>query len=133
MIRKIDYKPEYDEQVIEWLAEGKTLSNFAKSIGVNNSTVWRWSKVENSFCNAIKEGREIAKNVHSEQFLMDNLENQKLNNVVTILYCRNVLNIKTKDDNKQDNDMDALKEAIGSQVIKQFILPKNGRDGPEDN
>jgi hypothetical protein len=118
MTRQSDYKPEYDAQVIEWLAEGKTLVNFAKSIGVNNSTVWRWSKEESSFCNAIKEGRDIAKDVHSEQFLVDNLENQKLNNVVTVLYCRNVLGIKTKD----DSNLEDLTKALNSLTITRKII-----------
>ena len=118
MTRKSDYKLEYDEQVIEWLAEGKTFASFGKELGVSNSTIYEWKDVNPSFSEAIKRGREIAKDVHSEQFLVDNLENQKLNNVVTVLYCRNVLGIKTKD----DSNLEDLAKALNSLTITRKII-----------
>jgi hypothetical protein len=98
MHRQSTYKAEYDEQVTEWLAEGKTFYSFGQTIGVSTSTLYYWQNDYPSFSHAIKKGREIANKIYSEQFLFDRLENQRMNNVVAILYCRNVLGIKTKDD-----------------------------------
>jgi hypothetical protein len=132
MTRKSDYKKQYDDQVIEWLAEGKTLYCFGKELGVGTSTLYDWKNNHASFSEAIKKGRELSKE-WGMQFVADAVRDNTVQSVPFIMYCRNFLNLKTKDDNKQDSDMDALKEAIGSQVIKQFILPKNGRDDPTDN
>lgn len=133
MTRQSDYKPEYDEQVIDWLADGGTVAGFAKKIGVNNTTIYRWVKAFPSFSNSIKEGQDIAIKLYAPQFMLDAVRDDTVQSVPFIMYCRNVFGLKTKDDNKQDSDMDALKEAIGSQVIKQFVLPKNGRDDPDSN
>ena len=119
------YQDDYCEAVTEWLSEGKTLASFAKHVGVNSVTIWRWHETIPEFCNAIKSGREIANKIYSEQFLLDNLEKQSLNNVMAILYCRNVLKIETKD--KADNSAtDKLADALKS-VVTTYALPDNGR------
>lgn len=96
--RPTNYKDEYDEQVTEWLAVGKTLASFAEKIGVSYVSIWDWAQAHDNFSYAIKKGREIASKIYAEKFLIDNIENQNINNVIAILYCRNVLKIKTKDD-----------------------------------
>ena len=119
------YKHEYCDAVIDWLSNGKTLASFAEHVGVNRVCLWGWKEKHQAFDNAIKKGREIATALHSEQFLLDNIEKQSLNNVMAILYCRNVLKIETKD--KADTSAtDKLADALKS-VVTTYALPDNGR------
>ena len=119
------YKHEYCDAVIVWLSNGKTLASFAEHVGVNRVCLWGWKEKHEAFDNAIKKGREIATALHSEQFLLDNIEKQSLNNVMAILYCRNVLKIETKD--KADTSAtDKLADALKS-VVTTYALPDNGR------
>lgn len=116
MTRQSDYKPEYDDMVLEWLAEGNTLRSFAVNIGVSSATLYNWRENQ-SFLDAIKKGRKVAHEIYAEQFLYDNLENQKVNNVMAILYCRNVLGIKTKDD---DTPPPPPVEPLTGQSVEEF-------------
>lgn len=115
--RPTKYKPEYDDMVVDWLADGKTLQSFGEHIGASNATLYNWQKNQ-SFLDAIKKGRKIAHEIYSEQFLYDKLENQKINNVITILYCRNVLNIKTKD----DSNIEDLTKALQNLTIQRKVI-----------
>lgn len=95
--RPTDYRQEYDSQVTEWLADGKTLYAFGKHISVNTSTLYEWRDNYQSFSEAIKNGRELAKE-WGMQFLADSVKDDKIQPVPFVMYCRNVLNFKTKDD-----------------------------------
>lgn len=97
MHRQTDYKPEYDDMVLKWLADGKTLYAFGQHVGVCTATLYNWRDNNTSFLEAITRGRELTKEWGLE-FLNKNLENQKINNGVFNLYCINVLKLKTKDD-----------------------------------
>jgi hypothetical protein len=118
MTRQSDYKFEYDEQVVEWLAEGKTLASFAKKIGVNNSTLWRWSKIEPTFCNAIKDGHEIATNIHAPQFMLDAVRDSTVQSVPFVMYCRNVLKLKTKDESAPALPTDSSANDVSLKLIE---------------
>lgn len=96
--RPTDYKQEYDSQVTEWLAEGKTLADFAELIDVTYVTIWNWEQNHESFFNAIKKGREIAQKIYTEKFLKSAIRDDKIQPVPFVMYCRNVLRLKTKDD-----------------------------------
>lgn len=119
------YNPDYCDMVTAWLAEGKTLAGFADKIDVNRVTLWDWTKAHVSFDNAVKKGREIASNIHAEKYLLDNIENQNLNNVVAVHYFRNVLKLKTRDD-ADTSATDKLADALKS-VVTTYALPDNGR------
>ena len=119
------YKDDYCDMVTEWLAEGKTLADFADSIGVHRVTLWDWTKAHTDFGNAVKKGREIASNIHAEKYLLANIENQNLNNVVAVHYFRNVLKLKTRDD-PDNSATDKLADALKS-VVTTYALPDNGR------
>lgn len=98
MTRPTDYKEEYDERVTEWLAEGNTLADFAESVGVSYATIWNWGKTHESFFDSVKKGREIAQEIFTEKFLKSALRDVRIQPVPFVMYCRNVLRLKTKDD-----------------------------------
>lgn len=58
MGRNTDYKPEYDEQIIE-LAKSKTMYSIAVEWGVCFDTLQEWQRVHSSFSSAYKRGRTI--------------------------------------------------------------------------
>lgn len=122
--RPTDYKPEYCDMVIEWLASGKLMYDFADKIGANIVTVHRWRKTNPEFCKAITEGEEL-KSYWGQKFVQEAVRDHTIQGVPFVMYCRNFLKLKTRDDNQDTED---LKKVIGDQVIKQFVLPRNNRD-----
>lgn len=50
------YKPEYDQLVIDHLANGYSIESFAGSIGVDRSTPYAWAGLHESFKEAVEVG-----------------------------------------------------------------------------
>lgn len=96
------YKKQYDEMVLNWLSKGETLADFAIKIGVNNVTIYRWKNEHESFCKSVKEGQEISREINAEKFLKDAVRDNAVQSVPFVMYCRNVLKLKTKDENKNE-------------------------------
>lgn len=55
--RKTLYKPEYDDSVIEWGAQGKSLVWMCAELGISRQTIWDWRKANPSFDEAMHIAR----------------------------------------------------------------------------
>jgi hypothetical protein len=52
------YLPEYCDQIIDFMAEGKSLLQFAASINCTRDTVYEWAKQYKEFSDALNEAKE---------------------------------------------------------------------------
>ncbi len=50
--RPTEYKPEFCQMLIDWMAEGKTIKDFAKHLKVTKETVSRWGRIHPEFLEA---------------------------------------------------------------------------------
>jgi hypothetical protein len=67
--RPSEYRPEYDEMVIEAMAQGLSLTGFAGMIRHGRETVYRWMSAHSSFRDAVSRGR-AARTLHLERKLL---------------------------------------------------------------
>lgn len=51
------YRPEYCEEIVEWMAKGKSLTSFAVKIKVTRETVYEWGRVHPEFSDALEKAR----------------------------------------------------------------------------
>lgn len=56
--RPSTYRPEYCEQLIEFMSKGHSIRAFAASIKVHSDTIYSWAKKHEEFSGAIKKGKE---------------------------------------------------------------------------
>jgi hypothetical protein len=56
--RPSTYKPEYCDQIIEFMGLGHSMKAFAAHIGVHSETIHQWGKKNPEFAVAIKKGKE---------------------------------------------------------------------------
>jgi hypothetical protein len=55
--RPTDYRPEYDERIVEVMREGASLVEFVAEIGVTRETAYEWARVHPSFSDAFTHAR----------------------------------------------------------------------------
>lgn len=55
--RHSEYRPHYDEMVLEFMAQGYSLTGFAGSIRVCRNTVYQWMKRHGTFADAVHRGQ----------------------------------------------------------------------------
>lgn len=58
--RPTKYKQEYCDQLIKFMHNGKSLMQFAKSIGICRQTIDEWGSQHHEFLDAIKQGNAAA-------------------------------------------------------------------------
>jgi len=86
--RPTKYKPEYCDQIIDFMAEGKSLLQFACSIGVHTDTIQEWKNVYPDFSVAIKKGQEESQ-AFWEGELKEMMGGRKCNPALVKLYFAN--------------------------------------------
>lgn len=67
------YKEKYCEDIVNFMADGKSITAFAVSIGHHRQIIYEWAKKHPEFQDAIKRGIELA-----EAYWEDKLENASL-------------------------------------------------------
>lgn len=72
MGRPTDYKPEYCQQIIDFMSEGKSIVQFAASLRVAECTIYEWANVHPDFSKA-KNIAITAAEAWNEKFIMDNI------------------------------------------------------------
>lgn len=55
--RPTDYRPEYCQAVVEFMAEGYTATAFAGEIGVSRDTIYAWASKHHEFSDALRMGQ----------------------------------------------------------------------------
>lgn len=55
--RPTDYKPEYCEDIINYLSDGKHIIQYAAKIGVAKSTIYEWANNYPEFSDALKKAQ----------------------------------------------------------------------------
>ena len=95
--RPTKYKPVYADMVTEWIADGNLMYEFADEIGVHISTIHNWKNSIPAFLEAIKLGEELTQ-YWAQKFVKDACHDNTIQSVPFIMYCRNFLKLKTKDD-----------------------------------
>lgn len=63
MERPTHFKERYINKVKAWLAEGKSVGEFAHFVGVGRNTVYLWIRRYPEFRKACEDGRKEFKNV----------------------------------------------------------------------
>ena len=55
--RPTDYDPSYCDQVIEWGAQGKSITWMAAQLDISRDTIYEWERVHPDFSDALKRAR----------------------------------------------------------------------------
>ena len=55
--RPTDYRPEYCDEVVSFMADGKHVIEFAAHVGVAKSTVYKWAEELPEFSDALKKAQ----------------------------------------------------------------------------
>ncbi len=83
------YRPEYCQQIIDLMEQGKTLTQFAATLRVTRETIYEWMKVHPEFSDAVKTAR-ICQQAHWEN-LMHGLTTGEIhgNATIAVWYTKN--------------------------------------------
>ncbi len=65
--RPTDYRPEYDQRIIEVMQEGASLVEFCAEIGVSRETPYEWARVHPSFSDAFTRARLLCQSWWEKQ------------------------------------------------------------------
>jgi len=83
------YKPEYCQELMSYMSQGKPYGAFAGTIGVHIDTLYEWEKVHPEFSEAKKIGRSM-----SYDYMIELAHSQmidgKLNNTAWIFMMKNM-------------------------------------------
>lgn len=60
MGRPTKYRKEYCSQIIDFMAQGKSLVQFAAEIGVNTDSIHEWRKVHSEFSVSVKKAEKAS-------------------------------------------------------------------------
>lgn len=120
--RPTKYKPEYANQVRDWLSNGKTLYAFGVHKGVCTKTIYEWRDANPDFLQAITDGKALALE-WGQQFVVDALRDNTVQSVPFIMYCRNFLKLKTKDDDTPAQNIKIELKKADMDIIDRAINP----------
>lgn len=116
--RPTKYKPEYCEQVVDFMSKGYSLEAFAGSIGHHKQTVYEWRDAHPDFGDSIKRAFDVCR-VYWEKLALDcvylNGENEKFNATVWLFNMKNRFGWR---------DQQSI-EHTGKLSLEQLILGSN--------
>jgi hypothetical protein len=99
--RLTKYKEEYPEMFLAAMSEGKTVVQFAASIGVHVDTLHEWRKVHPIFSEAYSIGRNKAE-AHWTTYTVNNFTNTKFNTNLFKFFMTNCFGWSDKKEVTQD-------------------------------
>lgn len=85
--RPTDYRPEYCEQIVEFMKDGKSFVGFSASIGTHIDTILEWAKVHPEFSLAKKAAGAASEEWWERQgreYLINRPQGESLNSSVWI-------------------------------------------------
>lgn len=86
--RPTKYKDEYCQETIEFLAQGKSVTQLSAKIGVNKTTIYQWAKDYPEYSNALTRGQELSE-AFWETELVDMMRDRDVNAPLVKLYFAN--------------------------------------------
>lgn len=60
MARPSEYKPQYCEEVLEWMRQGYSVSGFAGKVSVSRQTVYNWADQHPEFLDALNDAKALS-------------------------------------------------------------------------
>lgn len=94
--RPTKYRPEYDQQAIEFLNQGFSLTALAGYFGVARATIYNWAEEHESFLDAIKVG-EAKRSWTWEEMLINHAKTGEGNATAIIFGLKNMSAEEWKD------------------------------------
>ena len=58
--RPTDYRPEFCEDIVQFCAEGNSLTAWCAKVGIARQTLYRWLDTQPAFCDAVSRARVAA-------------------------------------------------------------------------
>lgn len=58
--RPTDYRPEYCQQIVDFMSDGSHVIQFAAHVGVAKSTVYKWAEDNAEFSDALKRANSVS-------------------------------------------------------------------------
>ena len=119
MARPTTYDPDYCELAKQYLGKGKSITQFARHIGVAKSSVYLWATTHPEFSDALQHGRELSQ-AHWEDELEAMMFNKDVNSPLVKLYFANRFGWTDKvetDHKSSDGSMGATKD-LNITVVK---------------
>jgi len=85
--RPSTYKPEYADMIVETMAQGKSIAQFAASIGEAKQRIWQWAEQNDEFAVALSRAK-TAEQAWWEKLAADNAGNKAFNALVWKVSCQ---------------------------------------------
>jgi len=86
--RPTKYKDEYCQEVVEYLARGKSVTQLSAHLQVSKSTIYLWAEQNTKFSDALLRGQELSE-AHWETELVDMMRDRDVNAPLVKLYFAN--------------------------------------------
>jgi|SRR5215217_441987 len=118
--RPTKYKPRYCKDIIDHMAKGKSLVQFAASIEVSKETVYAWARENKEFSDAFYIGRSKCEAFWEKIVQSKTIKKLPGSDGVLLFYMKN--RFKWSENQK----LDEIEDDKENQV-KIVILPDNGR------
>jgi len=121
--RPTKYDPRYCDEVIDFLANGYSVTAFAGDIRVSRSTVYKWAEENEAFSDALKVG-QAASALWWENRLRDTAEKGEGNATAAIFGLKN----RAADDWRDKREVDNT-SSDGSMTPQTIVIKAADEDG----
>lgn len=112
--RPEQYREEYCEDIVEFMAEGKSVTQWAARVGVLRCTVYEWAKRHPEFATALSLGKQAAEAIWQDR-LEGMMFNKDVNSPLVKLYFANRFGWRDNqalDHTSSDGSMSAPKQIV---------------------
>ena len=100
--RPTDYKEEYNDIAIEFLAQGKSIIQLCGKLRVSRQTIYRWAEANPEFSYTLNLGRQLSQS-HWEDKLEKMMFDKDVNSPLVKLYFANRFGWSDKAETKNEN------------------------------
>lgn len=119
------YKPEYCEQLVDYMAKGLPFRAFAGRIGVSRKTLHEWTNAHPEFAEAKAIGVEACFANWMEAMIQARAVrpgSAKIDTATAQMFCRNVFGWDRKDHDPDEDAPDPLTETQRKDLIVELSL-----------
>ena len=94
--RPTEYRPEYDDLIVERAQEGACFTEFAAEVGVSRQTLHNWKKAHPSFLDAYTRAEQVGEAYWAKKLRTELMLDNKANAPLVKLYFANRFNWSDK-------------------------------------